>query len=181
MGNYDYEGPAPCESCVEWRETYKVLAEKCETVRGERDRAVEENEEINALLLNQRARVDVATKLWREANPGNDNVLPDLGKLVQWLMDEAANAKASRDQLATRCEELQAEGETLRKAVARAGDAIEHMPPAISPEEAAAFLDADQTAGNTGLFAKLEALRLSVPDEEWAKVSADLSKTKGRK
>ena len=34
-------------------------------------------------------RMGEATALWHQGNPGKENILPDLGTLLQWLMEEA--------------------------------------------------------------------------------------------
>jgi hypothetical protein len=49
----------------------------------------EENVELNALFDLQLTRMSAATSFWQHFNPGNDLVLPDLGRLLEWLMDQA--------------------------------------------------------------------------------------------
>jgi hypothetical protein len=44
-----------------------------------------ENRELNAIFDLQRTRTQAAEKMWQEAT-GNQNVVPDLGKLIEWLM-----------------------------------------------------------------------------------------------
>ena len=51
----------------------------------------EENAELNELFERQDRRVQAATQLWREETK-EWLTQPDLGKLVQWLMDRASNA-----------------------------------------------------------------------------------------
>jgi hypothetical protein len=55
---------------------------------------------LNALFDMQHGRVREAEQLWRDNNPGNEMVMPDLGKLVQWLMDDREKYKADADRLA---------------------------------------------------------------------------------
>jgi hypothetical protein len=55
---------------------------------------------LNALFDMQHGRVREAEQLWRDNNPGNELVMPDLGKLVQWLVDDRAKYKADADRLA---------------------------------------------------------------------------------
>jgi hypothetical protein len=55
------------------------------------DRAVElqaEILELDRLFEIQHRRTVEADQLWREAHPGNDHVIPDLGRLVEWLLAE---------------------------------------------------------------------------------------------
>jgi hypothetical protein len=62
------------------------------------DRALElqaEVQELDQLFELQHTRTVEADKLWREAHPGNDFVIPDLGRLVEWLLEERAVVKES--------------------------------------------------------------------------------------
>lgn len=54
----------------------------------------EENAQLNQLFAFQHERAMEATKLWREAHPGNDLVMPDLGRLLDWLIDRGDRAEA---------------------------------------------------------------------------------------
>lgn len=51
--------------------------------------ALSEVEEYERLFALQQTRMGKATKMWRKAHPGQENVSPDLGKLLEWLMAEA--------------------------------------------------------------------------------------------
>jgi len=48
----------------------------------------EELEELRALFALQETRMTEAIEAWRVAHPGHDNVIPDLGKLLVWLLSE---------------------------------------------------------------------------------------------
>lgn len=72
----------------------------------------EENAELNALFERQHRRVQAATQLWREETK-QWLTQPDLGDLVQWLMDRATNARSA----ATPSAELFAENERLKAAI----------------------------------------------------------------
>ena len=48
----------------------------------------QENTELEQLFDLQHTRTVQADMAWREAHPGNDLVLPDLGTLVDWLLVE---------------------------------------------------------------------------------------------
>lgn len=49
---------------------------------------IEDSVEMNSLFELQWTRMREATDLWRHHNPGNDLVMPDLGKLLTWLMEQ---------------------------------------------------------------------------------------------
>jgi hypothetical protein len=51
-----------------------------------------DNDSLRRLFDKQWERTREAGELWRQAHPGNDNVSPDLGDLVAWLMSRAAIA-----------------------------------------------------------------------------------------
>lgn len=51
-------------------------------------------EEMNALFDLQWEADRRATKMWQEANPGNDLVWPDRSNMVVWLLDELDKARA---------------------------------------------------------------------------------------
>jgi hypothetical protein len=52
------------------------------------------NARLTRLFDQQWKRTREAGELWRQAHPGNDDVSPDLGELVKWLMDRATAAEA---------------------------------------------------------------------------------------
>lgn len=52
-----------------------------------------ELEELRALIELQHTRTMEADELWRRAHPGNEDVIPDLGELVGWLLREATRAR----------------------------------------------------------------------------------------
>ena len=47
--------------------------------------------ELDALFDLQWKRMGEATKAWQEAHPGKDDVWPDLGDLLTWLLEERNN------------------------------------------------------------------------------------------
>lgn len=53
----------------------------------------QELEELRRLIDLQHERTQEADGLWRLAHPGSDDVIPDLGELVSWLMREATRAR----------------------------------------------------------------------------------------
>lgn len=55
--------------------------------------AQKERDDLQRLFDLQHTRMVEATHAWRAANPGNDNVLPDLGKLLAWLLKERREAQ----------------------------------------------------------------------------------------
>ena len=66
-------------------DTLKLKADLTEA-RKERDEAREEIKDFESLLELQRSRMKIADKLWQDAHNKPDT-LPDLGDLIQWLMD----------------------------------------------------------------------------------------------
>lgn len=49
----------------------------------------DKNEDLERLFALQHTRVRAAEAAWRNEHPGKENVLPDLGTLVEWLMKKA--------------------------------------------------------------------------------------------
>ena len=107
----------------EWRARYEQLEVETARLRAERDAAWAEAAELQALFGLQRTRMDAARALWQEAHPEKENVWPDLGDLLAWLMQERAVAKTfsqlDRAALAAAREERDA----AHAYAARAGDA----------------------------------------------------------
>ena len=56
-------------------------------------RMKDENEEFNRLFKLQHKRTIEADRLWREAHPERGDVLPDLGELIGWLLEERNKLK----------------------------------------------------------------------------------------
>lgn len=46
-----------------------------------------ENKEFKKLFVLQRTRMKEADAYWHQYHPGQELVLPDLGKLLEWLME----------------------------------------------------------------------------------------------
>lgn len=66
-----------------------ALAAYVRELEAERDRLKERNAELEDLFDLQHSRSIEADDLWRQAHPGNDLVMPNLGELLAWLMAEA--------------------------------------------------------------------------------------------
>jgi len=54
--------------------------------------AIKDHEELRQLFAIQRTRMDEATELWRKET-GQYYTLPDLGELLQWLMERNGGTK----------------------------------------------------------------------------------------
>ena len=67
----------PCSYCNTTIPTAELEALRAKAEAGE---------ELQQLFDLQWKRMGEATAAWREANPGNDLVCPDLGKLLTWLL-----------------------------------------------------------------------------------------------
>jgi hypothetical protein len=52
------------------------------------DEALKDNQELRGLFDLQHTRYGEAEKLWRRAAPGRNLTSPDLGRLLEWLMQE---------------------------------------------------------------------------------------------
>lgn len=61
-------------------ESFLKLGAEIETLQGK-------NAELERVFELQQTRMGKATKMWRKAHPGKKNVLPDLGDLLEWLME----------------------------------------------------------------------------------------------
>lgn len=72
----------------QWRARYEELDAETARLRAERDAARAEVAELQALIDLQRTRMDAARALWQDAHPEKKNVWPDLGDLLEWLMQE---------------------------------------------------------------------------------------------
>ena len=84
--------------------------------------AIEEAERLQAELAEKQSLFDAqwprmqhAIAVWHESNPGNHHVIPDLGVLLEWLIDERASAMAERDRMAAEAAEM-----TIDEAIAKA-------------------------------------------------------------
>ena len=64
-----------------------MTCENCEKLRA--DLA-----DLQALFDLQHTRSIQADELWRAAHPGNEHVIPDLGRLLEWMMGEMAKGHA---------------------------------------------------------------------------------------
>ncbi len=59
----------------------------------------EELDQLNELFDLQQTRMSTASEAWRAAHPGMENVLPDLGELLQWMLDERVAAEKTLKEL----------------------------------------------------------------------------------
>jgi hypothetical protein len=73
---------ATLEDATEQEANAALIASAPETAR--------ERDELQALINLQHKRTVKADQLWREAHPGNDLVMPDLGALIDWLLERGA-------------------------------------------------------------------------------------------
>jgi hypothetical protein len=80
----------------QWRARYEGLCVEAARLRAERDAARAEAAELQSLFDLQRKRMDAARALWQQAHPDKENVWPDLGDLLAWLMQERAVLKTFR-------------------------------------------------------------------------------------
>jgi hypothetical protein len=75
------------------RESGRVLAtellRKLQAARLESSEARKGRDEIQQIFDMQWKRSKEADAMWREAHPGNELVIPDLGVLLAWLMERA--------------------------------------------------------------------------------------------
>lgn len=81
----------------ELRETYDKEAAAA-TARAEK--AEHDANEAQCLFDLQRSRTEKADALWKAAHPDSAWVFPDLGTLIDWLLDRAESAEATAEQKA---------------------------------------------------------------------------------
>ncbi len=88
-GHDDFDKSVPvmsrtCKRTQEVKDLQAALAQAHE----ERAQLQDENAELQGLFDHQHTRMGEATKLWQQAT-GHPHSLPDLGRLLEWLVDEA--------------------------------------------------------------------------------------------
>ena len=104
LQNYDTQGGAkqkctdcPECGCVEYNAEDQLgkgfrICNKCDQewwtdVEYEDGALAERVEELESLFDLQQSRMEEATRVWQEST-GNKGILPDLGQLLEWLLDE---------------------------------------------------------------------------------------------
>jgi hypothetical protein len=70
------------------------LKARLATVEGERDAARADAVDMQSLFDLQRRRMVVADELWRKAHPEEGMTWPDLGRLLEWLMEQTTTAQS---------------------------------------------------------------------------------------
>lgn len=65
---------------------------------AECDERRKEATEHRRLFELQHRRTQAAERLWREAHPGNDDVYPDLGELIGWMLGAMGKPTVAQDQ-----------------------------------------------------------------------------------
>jgi len=70
-----------------WRDTLE-LRKRIAALEEENKKLKNEVREYEGLFELQETRMTEAVKRWRAANPGNDLVRPDLGRLLTWLLEK---------------------------------------------------------------------------------------------
>jgi hypothetical protein len=68
------------------------------TLEAEVERLTGENKELNDLFDMQHTRTKEADKMWQEAT-GKRGTLPDLGTLIEWLLDQLSTLRAQQREL----------------------------------------------------------------------------------
>lgn len=81
--------------------TYGEVHEENALFAEEVARLREEVKECRATIDLGWKRSVEANKLWRNAHPGNDLVMADLGDLLTWLMEKLARLRAALDEYGT--------------------------------------------------------------------------------
>ena len=94
-GDHDADAALLRECAAMMREDLTRLA----AAEAERDAARAEAAELQSLFDLQRKRMDAARALWQQAHPDKENVWPDLGDLLAWLMQEWDAALKENSQL----------------------------------------------------------------------------------
>lgn len=65
-----------------------VINRRADEINRRSELIVDESQELVRLFELQQTRMTEATLAWRLAHPGNDDVLPDLGDVLTWLLKE---------------------------------------------------------------------------------------------
>jgi len=93
---------------------HRRLQRQAEELRDSLAREVDRSSQLQAIFDLQHSRTTKADQLWREAHPDSNIDIPDLGKLIDWLifrydMAEARCQTASNNArfYADRCSELE--------------------------------------------------------------------------
>ena len=73
-----------------WRDTLE-LRKRIASLEEESKQLRDELQEYEELFQLQETRMTEAVKRWRQENPGNDLTVPDLGKLLTWLLEKKSN------------------------------------------------------------------------------------------
>ena len=91
VGYYWVKGAVQSQSCRPHTGDAKSKEATIKARLEEKDKRIAElemeNKELNALFDLQQTRMRLATLAWRAAHPGNDLVSPDLGTLLDWLIE----------------------------------------------------------------------------------------------
>ena len=104
----------------DWKpgDEFVTYDDHCRARAADRERIAElerELAEYESLFELQSKRLDEATAAWRAAHPGHDDMLPDLGRLLEWLMSERTEARTERDTAVAACRERDEEIARLRE------------------------------------------------------------------
>ena len=65
-------------------------------LRAELAAVTKDRDELSALIEKQHSRVIKAIRVWRKAHPGNELTWPDLGALIEWLIERAEGARGAK-------------------------------------------------------------------------------------
>lgn len=71
-----------------WEDAYRVQVESIKELRAEN---ADLRDTLNAVIESDGR----AVTLWRAAHPGNELVIPDRAKLVEWLLEQNAALRAA--------------------------------------------------------------------------------------
>jgi len=80
-------------------EVIEEQKDELDALRREFDRVEAERDEVRHIFQRQWDAQMRGVQRWREANPGNDLVLPDHANLIEWLVEQVAERDRLREAL----------------------------------------------------------------------------------
>lgn len=89
-----YSGVSKCDWCNgTGKATPEGLKEERDQLRQQLTEVKEKNDEFESLFDIQHKRMCEAVKIWHSAHPDKQNVIPDLGALLEWLLTQLTSAE----------------------------------------------------------------------------------------
>jgi len=78
----------------------KIALDRLAAAREAMDEAIAERDELQDLFDLQHTRTEKADELWRQAHPSDTFIIPDLGKLIDWLLEQRTVPRVMLNEIA---------------------------------------------------------------------------------